>query len=182
MKRRSLVLVCCVELVRMARKKKKDAPSSRLSCLPPSRLSSRYRSALVLRSCRLVSVLVLSLSAFSRSALLSYLYCSANHLSSLPACACYLIGYRLVLSDKKRRGENETPHETLLCETRTRRPRDAPMRDLGGGTRRMRKNARAYLIERDKREKKRRPAYSCEPPRPSSYRALIMASLVRHLA
>ena len=45
------------------------------------------------------------------------------------------------------------------------------------------RNAMAHLIERDNREKKKDgPHIVCEPPRPSSYRALMMASLVRHLA
>lgn len=78
------------------------------------------------------------LDAFPCFLLASCLYRSAHH--SLSSCACYLIGYRLVLSDEERK--NETNDETL--------PRDEK-RDA-------RESERAYLIERDEIEK-RRPAY-----------------------
>ena len=135
-KRCSLVLVVCVELVRTARKERRSLVSSIVPLPVPShvfRLSSCYRSAPILRSCRLVlrACLVSSRSylarliascqyraaAFSSFRLASCLYRAADHPVPSLACACYLIGHRLALSNEERKNEtpHETPHETPLA-------------------------------------------------------------------
>ena len=115
MKRRSIVLVRCVELVKTVRRKKRRSLVS--SIVPPAvssfvSLSFRFRLTF--------------LPSRFRACLVSFFPCSSHcsHVSIVlpilsrfapPACACYLVGYRLALSDEER-------------ERTRRKRRDAPAR------------------------------------------------------